>query len=107
MAERGGQPGNVNATKHKKFYSAIDRAITQDNGERLRLAAEKLLDLAAQGEAWAVKELGDRLDGKPRQQIEAVDDEGRPLAIGLVAYANPNPSPLPAEAVSATSTKSD
>jgi hypothetical protein len=28
----------------------------------------------------------DTLDGKPKQQIEAVDDEGRPLSIALVTF---------------------
>ena len=110
MAGRGAPLGNDNASKHKKFYSAIDRAIAQDNGERLRQAAEKLLDLAAQGEAGAVKELGDRLDGKPRQQIEAVDDEGRVLAIGLVAYQpseTNNPAQVSTAPVSTPGTTGD
>lgn len=71
MAQSGGQPGNNNAGKNKPFWRAIDKAIAQDNGKRLRDAAEKLLDLAAQGEQWAVKELGDRLDGKAHQSIDA------------------------------------
>lgn len=73
MAERGGQPGNTNASKNKPFWHAIDRAIAQENGKRLREAAEKLLDAAAAGEPWAVKELGDRLDGKPAQAITGPD----------------------------------
>ena len=66
----GGAPqGNNNAGRNKPFWRAIDRAITQDDGKRLREAAEKLLDLAAAGEQWAVRELGDRLDGKAPQAI--------------------------------------
>lgn len=41
----------------------------QDDGKRLRMAAEKLLDLAAEGEQWAVKEIADRLDGKAPQAV--------------------------------------
>ena len=81
----GAPLGNTNATKSKKFYDAIDRAIAQDDGKRLRDAAEKLLDLAASGEAWAVKELGDRLDGKPKQQIEASGSGGGPLIITIAS----------------------
>lgn len=63
-----GQSGNPGGRKdEKKFSAALDRAIAQDDGERLRKAAEKLLTLASDGEAWAVKELADRLDGKPHQ----------------------------------------
>lgn len=91
------------------WLATLERAIKADDSKRLRAAAEKLLDLAAVGESWAVKELGDRLDGKARQQIEAVDEDGRPLAIGLVAYAisNPNTPSVSAEAVSATGPASD
>lgn len=69
MAERGGQPGNDNATKSKPWRAALDRALAQDDGKKLRAAAEKLLQSAADGEGWAIKELGDRLDGKSIQEI--------------------------------------
>jgi hypothetical protein len=74
MAERGGQPGNQNATKSKPFWHAIDRAIAQEDGRRLREAAEKLLNAAAAGESWAIKELADRLDGKAHQAVEVSGD---------------------------------
>jgi len=73
VAQSGGQPGNTNASKSKPFWHAIDRAIAQEDGARLRKAAEKLLDAAAAGEPWAVKELGDRLDGKPAQTLQGPD----------------------------------
>lgn len=79
MADRGGQPGNDNATKSKQWRSALDRAIAQDDGKRLRAAAEKLLDLAEAGEGWAVKELGDRLDGKAAQQLIHTGDADAPV----------------------------
>ena len=79
MAQSGGQPGNTNARKSKPFWHAIDRAIAQEDGKRLREAAEKLLDAAAAGEAWAVKELGDRLDGKAVQALEHSGADGEPL----------------------------
>lgn len=110
MPWKPGESGNPEGNKRtRQWYATLDRAIQQDDGKRLRAAAEKLLDLAADGEDWAIKELGDRLDGKPRQQIEAVDDEGRTLAIGLIAYkpADHNPAPLQPEAVSTTRTPGD
>ena len=48
----------------------VDRAIKQDSGKRLRAAAEKLLDLASDGEQWAVCLLADRLDGKSAQAVQ-------------------------------------
>jgi hypothetical protein len=77
----GAPAGNINALKDKRWYEALDRAIKQDEGKRLRAAAEKLLDLAADGEAWAVKELGDRLDGKPKQQTEISGPDGGPVDV--------------------------
>lgn len=50
---------------------AILRAVAQDNGVKLRQAVDKMIELAAAGEQWAVKELFDRLDGKAVQQIHA------------------------------------
>lgn len=63
------EKGNKHAAGHgpKLFHAALQRAIKQDDGQRIREAAEKLLDLAAAGEAWALRELADRLDGKAHQ----------------------------------------
>ena len=83
----GGAPlGNTNASKSKPFWHAIDRACAQEDGKRLRKAAEKLLDAAAAGEDWAIKELGDRLDGKPAQAITGSD--GGPLTVQVVKFAD-------------------
>ena len=85
----GGAPiGNDNATKGKPWRAALDRALAQDDGKRLRTIAEKLLDAAAEGEGWAIKELGDRLDGKAHQSISGPDGASIPLSIG-VTYAKP------------------
>lgn len=71
MPFQPGQSGNPKGTqREKKFAAALERAIKQDDAKRLREAAEKLLDLAAAGEAWAVKELADRLDGRAAQSVE-------------------------------------
>lgn len=75
----GAPIGNNNATKNKPFYAALDRAIAQDDGKRLRDCAEKLVDLAAAGEAWAVQMLADRLDGKAVQQL--IGDGEHPLVV--------------------------
>ena len=77
----GAQPGNQNARKTKPFWHALDRAIAQEDGKRLRDAAEKLLNFAAAGEEWAIKELGDRLDGKCAQAVVLSGDADAPLTI--------------------------
>lgn len=81
MAQRGGQPGNTNASKNKVWIAALNRAIAQDDGERLRKAAEKLIDLAVEGDVPALKELGDRLDGKCVQQLIHSGDPDNPVQV--------------------------
>lgn len=68
--------GNKNAAKSRLFEQALHRAIAQDDGKRLRLAAEKLLDQAAEGSPWATQMLADRLDGKPTQMIVGSGENG-------------------------------
>lgn len=73
---KGGAPlGNTNATKNKPFREALDRAVKQDKGKRLRAAAERLLTVAAsrKGDFRFVKELADRLDGKSVQPLSGFD----------------------------------
>ena len=65
----GGRP------KEKRLFDeALRRAISQDDGERVRACAEKLLDKAAAGEPWAVNTLADRLDGRPDQNVNVTRD---------------------------------
>lgn len=71
----GAPVGNQNGAKAKVWAAAIERALA----ERSRLArkealddlAEKLLAKCDEGDMSALKELGDRLDGRPKQAIEA------------------------------------
>jgi hypothetical protein len=66
-----GQSGNPGGPlgPSKPFLDALKRAITQEDGKRVRQAAEKLLTLAAAGEQWAMQMLADRVDGKAAQQL--------------------------------------
>ena len=73
-----GNPGGK-PKPNRPFLEAVERAIAQDDGKRLRSAAEQLLSLAADGEQWAVCALADRLDGKPAQIITGAD--GGPLVV--------------------------
>lgn len=66
-----GESGNPNgAQREKRFYNALERAVLADNGQKLRDIAERLLDCALKGEAWAISLLADRLDGKAAQSID-------------------------------------
>jgi hypothetical protein len=70
---KGGQPGNTNATKSKPWADAIRRAVVQNNGEKLNRLADKLIACALEGDMAAMREIGDRLDGKAAQVITGED----------------------------------
>ena len=81
MAERGGQPGNENAKKAKIWQQAIKRALARkassnvDGG--LDMVADNLVDAAIDNkDQWAIKEIGDRIDGKSVQAIEGTGEGG-------------------------------
>jgi hypothetical protein len=80
----GAPVGNQNAAKAKVWHAAILRALDKRGaGDRIQALddlAGKLLDLVATGDLAALKEFGDRLDGKPAQAVTvAGDDEGGPI----------------------------
>jgi hypothetical protein len=66
--------GNQNAKKAKIWEQAIKRALarkansTVDKG--LDALADKLIEAGMSGDPWALKEIGDRVDGKSVQQVE-------------------------------------
>lgn len=75
----GGRP-----PREKSFFNALSVALAQANGTdlegkrvtKLRTIAEKLVEAAEAGEAWAIREIADRVDGKPMQAIEHSGDIG-------------------------------
>lgn len=88
MAERGAQPGNNNAKKDNRMWGdAIKRVVAQGDAQKLRDLAEKLVALAEAGDVAALKELGDRLDGKAAQQVQLSGDSDQPLTVEIVRFA--------------------
>lgn len=82
----GAPTGNKNAAKAKVWHAAILRALDKRGaGDRVAALDElagKLLDLVSTGDLQALKEFGDRLDGKPAQAVTVSgDDEGGPIQI--------------------------
>lgn len=67
----------VKGPHQKPFRDALRLAIAEaeDNPRRLRKIAEALYDKAADGDVAAIKEIGDRLDGKVPQGIIGGDDD--------------------------------
>ncbi len=90
MADRGAPEGNNNAGKNKPWAEAIRRALLAEDGKELRALAEKLIERAKEGDVTALKEIGDRTDGKAIQAVEAQID-GK-LTVEIVRFANPDPA---------------
>lgn len=87
MAERGGQPGNQNAVKAKRWQQAIDRALARRSKASGIEELDRLADVYLQAAEDMVSspkpsiaglaDLADRMDGKPAQTITG--DNGDPL----------------------------
>ena len=71
----GAPKGNTNARKeNREWANAIRRAVKQR--KRLGPLAEALLDKAEAGDVSALREFGDRYDGKVAQQIVGPGEDG-------------------------------
>lgn len=89
--------GNNNAGKGKSWAGALRAALAQyenkeakiRKGQALRKVAEVVVQKALMGDKDAVKEIGDRLDGKPAQAITGAD--GGPLTVEIVRFADKAP----------------
>ena len=84
MAWKKGQSGNpLGRPKEKAFADTIRMVLAEDcpkTGKRkLRRLAEKLYEQAMKGEAWAMCQIADRLDGKPAQALEHSGPDGEPI----------------------------
>ncbi len=72
--------GNRNAAKAKEFEGAIRKAIAQrSDPDTLRKIADKVLDMALDGNLFATGMIADRLDGKPTQSTELTGKNGESL----------------------------
>jgi hypothetical protein len=77
--------GNQNAARAKTWRAAIERALERRTKSRtdgiaeIDALADQLLTLVAQGDLAALKEFGDRIDGKPAQTIGG--DPENPLEV--------------------------
>lgn len=81
----GAPIGNQNAAQAKVWKAAIERALDKrgalDRKHALDELAGKLLDKCAEGDMGALKELGDRLDGKPSQEVSGAG--GGPVVLQI------------------------
>lgn len=80
MAKRGAPLGNNNGGKSKIWSEAIRRALCrvdadEEGGKRaIERLAESLVQKGLSGDVAALKEIGDRVEGKVAQPIGGTDD---------------------------------
>ena len=92
----GAPLGNQNGAKAKVWHAAIMRALERrtqsriDGLKEIDALADKLLDSVASGDLPALKEFGDRMDGKAAQSVTVGGDPENPLAIkGIIDLVKP------------------
>jgi hypothetical protein len=83
---QGAPAGNQNAKKGKAWSDAIRRAIREkykgeDYEAKLAQLAKKLVEAADGGDMAALKEIGDRHDGKPAQSVALGNDGDEPFKV--------------------------
>ena len=79
----GAPVGNDNAKKGKMFYDQLRKVLVQNDQFKLRKISDQLVDMAIKGEAWAIKEVMDRMDGKPVATQELSGPDGALLKTGF------------------------
>lgn len=80
----GGRP-----TNEKTFTNMLRLALKEaheDGKDRLRAVADQLVSKAVSGDIQAIKEVADRLEGKPAQAIQA--DINGELTIQVIRLAD-------------------
>ena len=76
----GAPLNNKNSTKDKRVWGKVVRKLAvQEDYKRIHNVAEALFRKAEDGDIAAIKELGDRIDGKSEQTITG--DSDQPITI--------------------------
>jgi hypothetical protein len=77
--------GNANSGRRqeKPFRDALrmELAAVGEDQKALRAIARKLIEAATEGKMDAIKELGDRIDGKVPQGIVGGDEDDNPITV--------------------------
>jgi HPt (histidine-containing phosphotransfer) domain-containing protein len=74
----GRPPGSEN--KDKPFKDALRRALAQRDWKELDQIAHNLINAALEGDAFAIEQIANRLDGRPGQESESAV-QGNPTVI--------------------------
>jgi len=92
----GAPLGNKNGSKGRPWAEALAKSLKQYQGdgvvrgEAMRKIADKVVEAALKGDKDAIREIGDRSDGKPSQAIVG-DANAPPIAVSHnVNFIKPN-----------------
>jgi hypothetical protein len=71
----------MQGSKTKKWAEAIDRALHRESEGKgsakwLDVLANRLVEAASDGDVQALKEVGDRIDGRPKATTEVTGADG-------------------------------
>jgi hypothetical protein len=81
----GAPLGHTNSNKTNRLWGNIIRKLAvQEDYRRLHALGEKLYEKALDGDMAAIKEVGDRLDGKALQENKLTGDLDEPITIKIV-----------------------
>jgi len=70
-----GTIGNKNSSKQNRVWGKVVKKLAvQEDFKRIHKVAEALFAKAEEGDIAAIKELGDRIDGKASQEITGDSD---------------------------------
>jgi len=90
----GAPLGNTNSSKNNRIWAnTIRKLAVQEDYRRIHAIAEKLFENAQEGDLGAIKEIGDRLDGKAvaTQELTGPDGSNLPTGIGIL-FVKPDDS---------------
>lgn len=81
----------MQGSKQKDWAEALRRAVHRESAGKgtpkwLDVIANRVIEAAADGDAQAFKEIGDRLDGKPKQATEVSGPDGGAIPVTEVSY---------------------
>lgn len=81
-----GEIGNDFSSKNNRLWRETLRRVAAQNPAKLREIAEALYEKAAQGDVGAIKEIGDRLDGKAAQALQLMGEDGGPVQLQAIDW---------------------
>ena len=75
--------GNTNACRrNREYHDSLMRSLKQyeskdvPRGHALRKITDRLVELGLKGEPWAIKEIANRIDGRPTPATKFTDTSG-------------------------------